>query len=377
MKRIGIVGAGQLGWMTLLAGRRYPFEFFVLDDKWGPACTLALEWFPFAKVSAFLDRVDLVLYEFEHIPLEVLELTSRKSPLPPDCLLLKMDRSREKEFLKTRGYPLPEFSVARDIDQLKEAVKRIGYPCVIKQTAYGYDGKGQLVIPSAVEWRDPLFGGPFVVERFVPFDLEVSVIGVRNPRGEIALYPLMVNTHNGGILWYNHPPDPPLGELEMEAQEIVAELMEDLHIVGVLAVEFFVEKDMLLINEIAPRPHNTGHYTLTASQTSQFENFLRVSLGFPPGSTSLLKPGGMVNLIGIPLRDDLLADILSHPTAQLYWYQKEVKRGRKVGHVNFTGETSIQVIEDVVSFARRYPPQMGEGSSAGFSLFPGAPSPSS
>jgi 5-(carboxyamino)imidazole ribonucleotide synthase len=158
---------------------------------------------------------------------------------------------------------------------------------------------------------------------------------------------------------------------------MVAELMEDLRIVGVLAVEFFVEKGRLLINEIAPRPHNTGHYTLIASQTSQFENFLRVSLGFPPGSTSLLKPGGMVNLIGSPLREELLGEILSRPTAQLYWYQKEVKPGRKVGHVNFTGETSVWVIEEVISFARRYPPQMGEGSTAGVPLSPAGSSPPS
>ncbi len=350
MRTVGILGGGQLGWMTILEGRKLGYRFVVLDrNPSAPASRIADAWFPPERVKEFCRSADVVTYEFEHIEEEV--LAGLEGTIQPSLEILRLKRSRirEKSFLRSKGYPVCRFREANR-ETLREAVEEIGYPAVIKSEALGYDGKGQYRVSSPADLRNVLENHGesegFVVEELVEFTAEFSAVGVRNRKGEVRVYPLTENVHEGGILLYNRTS--PRREVEREAVSIVSELMEDLSLVGLLAVEFFfTEEGKLLVNEFAPRPHNTGHYTLDGAYVSQFENLLRAVTDLPLGSTKLKLSAGMVNILGMALDEIEVGDILAVEGAKLYWYGKEKRPRRKMGHVNVVDRESAGVREKV------------------------------
>ena len=338
---IGILGGGQLGWMTILEGRKLGFRFFVLDrNPRSPASKVADGWFPPEEVDRFLKLCDVITYEFEHIEDQILYKLEGKVRPGVDVLRIKKSRKEEKILLSRLAYPVPRFKVC-DLDGLEEAVRSVGFPAVVKAEKLGYDGKGQYRVfgPEDLEnvRENHSEGESFVVEEMVKFRAELSAIGARDRKGRIKVFPLTQNVHDEGILIYNWTPQRSIAE--KEAVGIVSELMEDLSIVGLLAVEFFLtENDRLLVNEFAPRPHNTGHYTLDGAYTSQFENLLRAITDLPLGSTKLKVPSGMVNILGLSLEDIEPEHILSVEGTKLYWYGKEKRERRKMGHVNLVAK---------------------------------------
>lgn len=344
--RVGILGGGQLGWMTILEGRKLGFEFFVLDpDPKAPASRIADEWFPPEKVEEFIKQCDVITYEFEHLRQDVLEKVYDLTTPSLSVLELKRSRIREKEFYRKRGYPTVDFTTASWME-LRKKVEEFGPPCVVKAEKMGYDGKGQYRVYYTEDVEAILKNHSqeevFLIERLVDFSFEFSLIGVRDRKGFLKLYPLTVNHHEGGILLYNHTRNFSV----REAESIVQSLMEELNIVGLLAVEFFYTWDgKVLINEFAPRPHNTGHYSLDGCYTSQFENLLRAICGLPLGSTRLKCPSGMVNILGLAIDEVDLSGILSIEGSRLYWYGKEKKQRRKMGHINVVASTE-QELED-------------------------------
>ena len=349
--RVGILGGGQLGWMTILEGRKLGFEFFVLEeDPNAPACRVSDRCFLPGQVEEFSKLCDVVTYEFEHIPNEVLERVGYRLTPALDVLHIKKSRIREKSFYAKGGYPTPRFTYAKG-KELLQACQSFGFPLVLKRDRLGYDGKGQYLVRSVDDLREPMEEYPedlFLLEEYVEFDFEYSVVGVRDKRGRVRTYTPTVNHHQGGILLYNYTTQEEL----KEGKEITVSLMEDLKIVGLLAVEFFYAKGKSLINEMAPRPHNTGHYTLDGSFTSQFENLLRAISDLPLGSTDLKAPSGMVNLLGLSLEDLDLQELLSVEGSKLYWYGKEKRPRRKVGHVNVCAQTHEQVREKTLHILR-------------------------
>lgn len=351
--RVGILGGGQLGWMTILEGRKLGFYFLVLDpDPGAPASRIADRWFPPEEVDRFVEECDVITYEFEHIEGGVLERVHDLTTPSISVLETKRSRIREKEFYRKGGYPTADFTLA-DWKSLKEAVKSFGLPCVVKTERLGYDGRGQHRIQHPEDLEELLKnsseGESFLVERLVDFSFEFSLIGVRDRKGNSRLYPPTVNHHESGILLYNQTGNLPT----KEAEGIVLSLMEDFGLVGLLAVEFFYTWDgKVLINESAPRPHNTGHYSLDGCYTSQFENLLRAICGLPLGSTRLRSPSGMVNILGLSLEDMDLQSLLSLEGTKLYWYGKEKKPRRKMGHINILASTEQELeerLEKIVS----------------------------
>lgn len=346
--RVGIVGGGQLGWMTILEGRKFGFEFFVLDpNPRAPASRIADAWFPPEKVDDFIKACHVITYEFEHVQDEVFQKLYDLTTPSLSILELKRSRIAEKTFYKNKGYPTPDFTFA-DYSELFEKVKAFGFPCVVKAEKKGYDGKGQYRLESLqdleVVFKNHSPEERFLIERLVDFSFEFSIIGVRDKRGNVRLYPITVNHHERGVLLYNYTRSFSLPE----ANQIVVSLMEDLNLVGLLAVEFFYTWDgRILINEMAPRPHNTGHYSLDGAYTSQFENLLRAIHSLPLGATNLKCPSGMVNILGLSLEELDLSSLLSIEGTKLYWYGKSKKPGRKMGHINICASTEQELEEKI------------------------------
>ena len=348
---VGILGGGQLGWMTILEGRKLGFNFLVLDpNPNAPASKIADRWFPPEEVESFYRQSDIITYEFEHIEEEVLSRVEDKVLPCVEALRLKKYRGEEKKFLYKHGYPVVPFRIAGS-EELRKAVSEVGLPVVVKSEKLGYDGKGQYRVESFSELetvlRNHTHGESFVVEKFVDFEVEASVVGVRNAEGKIKLYPVTYNVHERGILLYNHIAEE--SPVWNEMKTITSQLMEELSIVGLLAVEFFITKDgKAIINEFAPRPHNTGHYTLDGAYTSQFENLIRALAGLPLGSTDLKLPACMVNVLGLSLEDIDVERILSVEGSKLYWYGKEKRERRKMGHINIVA-TDIERLKLKIS----------------------------
>jgi len=240
--RVGILGGGQLGWMTILEGRKLGFEFFVADKTpYSPACKVADLCFDYTRIDEFVKLCDVITYEFEHISDEVLEKTAPLTFPSVEILKLKKSKVEEKLFLKKRGYPVPTFTVAFKED-LEQKVGLLNLPVVVKAEALGYDGKGQYLIKSLQDLQKVKANHGekerFLVEEFVDFDFELSIIGVRSPRGEVRFYPPTINYHREGILFYNHT----TSMVFPEGEEIVRSLMEELNVVGVLCVSSFTPR---------------------------------------------------------------------------------------------------------------------------------------
>ncbi len=343
MTTVGILGAGQLGRMLALAG--YPlglhFQFFdpVAEspvDQLAPRFASAYD--DQDALRRFADGVDVITYEFENVPVETARFLERYRPIypPPEALEIAQDRLAEKLFFQRLQIPTPPFAAVSAQADLEAAVAQIGLPAVLKTRRMGYDGKGQYVLRStddiAPAWQ-ALGGAPSILEGFVNFTAETSILAIRSTSGETAYYPMPQNTHREGILRLSLVPAPAItSHLQQQAEEYAARVLAELHYAGVLAIEFFVTGDGLLANEMAPRVHNSGHWTIEGAETSQFENHLRATLGLPLGSTALCGEGAaMINLIGT-LPDT--AAVLAIPNAHLHLYDKAPRPGRKLGHIN-------------------------------------------
>lgn len=352
---VGVLGGGQLGRMLALAGYPLGLRFrFLEPTPHAPAGMLAevrQGTYEDPKVlDDFAAGLDRITYEFESIPVEAVRALARKVPVypPPEALEAAQDRLNEKTLFQRLGIPVPPFAAVNSREELDAAIARVGLPAVLKTRRFGYDGKGQFVLRSADDagraWQ--MLGKlPLLLEGFVPFDRELSILAVRGTHGETAFYPLVENHHRDGILRLSLAPAPnATAVLQAQAERHATALLDALHYVGVLAIEFFEKDGILLANEMAPRVHNSGHWTIEGAETSQFENHLRAILDLPLGPAHAVGHSAMINLIGtVP---DLKA-IFSVPDAHLHLYGKSPRPGRKLGHVTVWVQEQHEVEERV------------------------------
>jgi len=294
-------------------------------------------------LAQLAERADVVTYEFENVPADVAEfLASHTQVHPaPKALAVAQDRLIEKAFFHELGIPVSPHAAVDSFESLKQAMSIIGWPAILKSCTMGYDGKGQSLLKSVDDLKpawEQLTGVPGVVEAFVPFDREVSIIAARNVSGATVFYPLSQNLHRGGILRVSESCDN--DPMQQEAEAYILRLMEALDYVGVLALELFEIDGKLIANEFAPRVHNSGHWTIEGAETSQFENHLRAILDLPLGATTAVGKAAMVNFIGgLPATEELLAI----PHTHLHLYDKAPRKGRKVAHASVRAETTGQL----------------------------------
>lgn len=341
--KVGILGAGQLGQMLALAG--YPLGLdFVFYDRDPNACAGRVgkvvlgEFGDYEKLTAFAQQVDIVTVEFENVPLSALKHVEQYVPVfpNPDAIKKAQDRLVEKQLFHSLGIPTPIFNAIYDVEALTAFATAQQDSLMLKSRQFGYDGKGQFVLhsPDQAEqaWME-LGGVPLIAEEYVSFAREVSIVAVRSQEADIRFYPLTENLHKQGILRVSRPIIN--DDLQSAAEQYIQMVMEKLEYVGVLAFEFFVCGDSLLANEIAPRVHNSAHWTIEGAISSQFENHLRAVLNWPLGDTSLEGDVVMYNLIG---EHPELSALLNISDLHVHLYGKEARSGRKVGHVTVCGE---------------------------------------
>lgn len=342
-KLVGIIGGGQLGRMLALAGYPLGLRFRFLD----PAPAASASGVAEQVVGAYDDEAalallaagaDVITYEFENVPVAAARFLMRQCPVcpPPAALEKAQDRLVEKTFFQELGIPTTPFAAVQSRADLDAALHRIGLPAVLKTRRMGYDGKGQVVLRSAhdVERASENLGDrPLILERMVAFERELSILAVRGRGGGVAFYPLIENSHREGILTRSLAPAPRVSApLQAEAERYAARVLEALDYVGVLAIELFATSMGLLANEMAPRVHNSGHWTIEGAETSQFANHLRAILGLPLGATTPLCRSEMVNILGTLPNP---AHVLATPGAHLHLYNKAPRPGRKLGHITF------------------------------------------
>jgi 5-(carboxyamino)imidazole ribonucleotide synthase len=344
---IGILGGGQLGRMLALDAARLGLKCHIYCPDPGPAFDVSAAhtqaaYEDEAALAEFARKVDLVTYEFENVPARTAEVVAKLKPLYPDAraLGITQDRLAEKTFLKNLGVPLADFAEVNTLADLEGAVKKLGRPCVLKTRRFGYDGKGQTMIRDgvALEAAFAAIGGkPGVLEAFVPFEREVSVVAARGRDGEIAAFDVAENVHEHHILKTSTVPANLSAEAQREALALAEKIVAALDYVGVIGVEMFVVKDggrdRILINELAPRVHNSGHWTQDGAETSQFEQHIRAIAGWPLGSPRRLGRAIMTNLLG----EEVLSwqGLASEPGTHIHLYGKgDPRPGRKMGHVN-------------------------------------------
>ncbi|HEY5756079.1 MAG TPA: 5-(carboxyamino)imidazole ribonucleotide synthase [Steroidobacter sp.] len=336
--KIGIIGAGQLGRMLALAGYPLGLRFVFLDQSTDAPGGQVGRIIPGAfddadKLAELADEVDVVTFDVENVPVAAVEPIASKKPfLPPvKALGASQDRLIEKTLFRQLKIPTPEFMAVDSIEDLRVAVENIGLPGVLKTRRLGYDGRGQFYLkkPADIEAAWQTLGTvPLIYEGFVEFSREVSIIGVRSTKGETLFYPLSANTHSQGILRYSIAPYRS-ASLQKQAETYMRRLLKHLDYAGVLTIEFFVRGGKLIANEMAPRVHNSGHWTIEGAQTSQFENHVRAILGLPLGSTRPNGHSAMMNFIGsIPE----LGNILRVSGVHFHSYGKEPRPNRKLGH---------------------------------------------
>ena len=361
---LGILGSGQLGRMFALSARSlgYQVQTFSPDTDTPTGQAADREWVAsyddLDAVRRFARSVDVVTFEFENVPAETAAAAAEIVPVRPDGAILHIaqNRKREKEFLAQHGFPCAPFRAAASFEALQAALQAIGTPAILKTAGFGYDGKGQVRLKSAADapaaW-DALGGAECVLEGFVQFAHEVSIVAARGLDGSFACYGPIENAHLGGILDVSVCPSPSVSaQTAAEAVQITWAICEAVGLVGVLCVEFFVTPGGgLVVNELAPRPHNSGHLTIEAHQTSQFEQQVRAVCGLPLGSTALLRPAAMANLLGDVWAGGTpnWAAALALPGVSLHLYGKaEARPGRKMGHLTALADTP----EEAAALAR-------------------------
>jgi len=360
---IGVLGSGQLGRMFALAARRMGYRVHTLSpDSETPTgqvsdIEITAPYEDLDAVREFARNVDVVTFEFENVPADTVDVAAGTVPVRPAGAVLHVtqQRIREKTFLQRLGLPLPRFRIVRSLNDLLLAVAETGCPSVLKTAGFGYDGKGQVVIHSADQaaaaW-ERLGRQDCVLEEFVDFERELSLVAARGVDGAFAHYDLVENRHRAHILDLSLAPAGVPQGIQAEAVEIARTVFDQLQVVGVLCVEFFLTRDgRLLVNELAPRPHNSGHYTLDACVSSQFEQQLRAVCCLPLASTRQWQPAAMANLLGdlwVNGEPDWLA-ACSHPGVKLHLYGKlEARAGRKMGHLTALDGTAEGALQSVV-----------------------------
>ncbi|ELK39991.1 N5-carboxyaminoimidazole ribonucleotide synthase [Brevibacillus agri] len=359
---LGILGGGQLGRMIALAGRAMGYRFVTMDPTVDAPCGQTAD----KQIVASYDDVeaamqlasvsDVISYEFENVDAQVAEVLESHAYVPQGSRLLRITQNRisEKTAIREIGIPVAPFRVVGSLQDLQAAVAELGLPAVMKTATGGYDGKGQWVLRSEDELAEAYetlakAGTELIVEQFVPFQMELSVIAARNPDGELAVFPAAENIHRENILHLSIVPARVPAEVKTRAEEIARTIVEKLDVVGLIAVEMFLTADgQLYVNELAPRPHNSGHYTMDACVTSQFEQHVRAVCNLPLGSTELLSPVVMVNILGEHLQP-VLDQIDKLPrTAKLHLYGKaESKAKRKMGHINVLAPTVEEALTHI------------------------------
>lgn len=357
---VGILGAGQLGRMLALAGFPLRLDFVLLDPAEAPCASglgthMRAPYDDAEALEAFARAVDVVTYEFENVPSATADLLAARVPVypPPRALSAAQDRLAEKELFGRLGIPTAPYAAVANGEEASRAAARLGGDMLLKTRRFGYDGKGQARVRSvkeAIEAFGELGSVPCLLEGRVDFHREVSMLGVRGRDGEIRTYPLVENVHEAGILRRSIAPAPDHGVGRL-ASEAMGAVLEALDYVGVLAIEFFHVGDGLLANEMAPRVHNSGHWTIEGAETSQFENHVRAVAGLPLGDTRARGHSIMRNLIG---GTPAPANILAVPGAHLHLYDKAPRHGRKIGHVTLRGDRpdglkrADQMLEEVL-----------------------------
>ena len=340
---IGIIGGGQLGRMTAQAAARLGYRVHILTpERDSPATQVATDatiaaYDDTGALESFAKAVDIATFEFENIPVEAAEIVAALVPLRPsvNCLAIAQDRVREKSFLQSNGTPTTPFAAVGSAEELALALETVGRPAVLKTATQGYDGKGQVMIngdTDAAAAFAEMGTARGILEAFVDFDSEISVILARQDRDRVAAFEPVENRHQHHILNTTIAPAPITPELGHQAIAIAEAIAQALDLVGLLAVEMFVTPDQkLLVNEIAPRPHNSGHWTMDACITSQFEQFVRAICGLPLGNPSRHSNAVMLNLIGDDV--DRVAELIADPDTKIHLYGKvEARPGRKMGH---------------------------------------------
>jgi 5-(carboxyamino)imidazole ribonucleotide synthase len=359
---IGVLGGGQLGRMFGIAARRMGYRVHTYESTPdSPAGQVSDREFTGSytdedALSEFVRSVDVITFEFENIPSSVIDRLAQEKPVYPrsEVLHICQNRKREKQFLASHGYPHVPFRLVTNEAEIREGLAALGTPAVLKAADFGYDGKGQQKIHDIEQVEGALIGGPkAILERWIDFECELSVICARAIDGRLSTFPPAENVHHRHILDHSIAPARLPEGLQREATQIAKSLADELDVVGLIAVEFFLTATgRLLVNELAPRPHNSGHYTFDACITSQFEQQLRAVCGLPLGSPDLLSPVCMVNLLGDLWVDGRLPDcspILRYPNAKLHLYGKtEGRSGRKMGHYCVLGPTIDNAVAEAL-----------------------------
>ena len=358
---IGVLGAGQLGRMLALAGYPLANRFTFLDTTGHPSAGIGEVMVDTDRrhLDDFLAKVDLVTYEFEHLPVSLVQAIEEVKPVYPssEAIRICQNRSEEKTLFDRLGIPTPAYRIVESAAALETAARELGCPVVAKSVTEGYDGKGQAILRdpagAADAWRD-IAHPQLIVEAFIDFVREVSIIAVRGRDGEVVFYPMAENQHVDGILRYSMAPMPDLDEkVQQTAERYIRALLDELDYVGVLALELFQTRDgSLLANEMAPRVHNSGHWTMDGAVTSQFENHLRAIQGLPLGDTAARMPTCMINIIG---EEGTPAALLGIGDAHLHRYDKSARPGRKLAHINLLAPTHDELLDKVRTCAALLP----------------------
>ena len=352
---IGVMGGGQLGRMFAIAARRMGYRVHTFSpEENGPAAQFsdratAANYEDEAAVNGFLGAIDVLTFEFENIPRATIEWAARQQLVRPDgeVLLIAQNRLREKEFLARAGFPVAPFRRVASAADLTSALETIGWPSILKDAAFGYDGKGQQRIEPGTNDLHVIWSAredkECVLEQVIDFEKEISVIVGRGPDGETAVFPVCENIHRHHILDLTLAPALISDRVVREARELACEVAKSLDLIGILAVEMFLQSDGgLIINELAPRPHNSGHWTIEGCLTSQFEQHVRAVCGLSLGKTDPLRPAAMVNLLGEiwDKGEPDWAAALAEPDVHLHLYGKrEPRPRRKMGHLTARSET--------------------------------------
>ena len=359
---IGILGGGQLGRMIALAGYPLGFRFCCFDPSpeavAGHVMPLTVGSFQdLQALGRFAEGLDLLTYEFENIPLWAAEFLASQVEMHPSplALALSQDRVEEKTFFQSMHIPTAPFAAIETREQFDVAIETIGLPAVLKTCRLGYDGKGQFVIQTKNDVETAWYklqGVPLILEGFVNFDREVSLLSVRSTTGETRFYPLVQNFHQEGILQRSLAPAPNLTpKLQTLAEVYASRTLDALDYAGVLAIEFFQKGNKLIVNEMAPRVHNSGHWTIEGAETSQFENHVRAITGLPLGSCAAKGFVGMINLLGkVPDRATVLSTEHSALSTHLHIYGKKALPGRKLGHITIVSEAEGERDQAVNSY---------------------------
>jgi 5-(carboxyamino)imidazole ribonucleotide synthase len=362
---IGILGGGQLARMLSLAAKPMGYRVIVLDpDPNCPASSvcdqvIAANFDDVVALKKLASVCDVVTLEFENVPAIGLAILESRVPLRPSAKVLEIVRDRilEKQFLNDIGVQTAKWAAVRVIDDLEPAIGTVGLPAILKTATLGYDGKGQAKVSTLEETRTAFsrFGMPCVLEGLVSFDLEISVIVARSSRGEVRAFHPFENSHKNGILDVTTIPANTSESVTRAAEKIALEIAAKLKVIGLLTIEIFVTKDArVLVNELAPRPHNSGHLTIEACPTSQFEQAIRAVCGLSLGNVTPHSPAAMVNLLG-DLWQKAVPNwnaALELPNMHLHLYDKlEARAGRKMGHITVLGE-SVQEARDAALKAR-------------------------